>query len=168
MLASSCDCSCSSSQVRRLSLTSHLSSSAAARSRSCFIHAVSLSISAFSSRAPSSYSATRRVAVSISYLRADHVERTDLARYHFRKPYKCPRCHALCHAPKIHTHLHKEKEGLLDVASDTAMAVNSRGVSFSGKRHSNRKRSGKRQSAIYKNETAGIPSLSQSTEQNGC
>ena len=42
----------------------------------------------------------------------DHVERTDPARYHFRKPYKCPRCHALCHAPKIHTHLH---EGLLDV-----------------------------------------------------
>ena len=36
----------------------------------------------------------------------DHVERTDLACYHFRKPYKCPRCHALCHAPKIHTHLH--------------------------------------------------------------
>ena len=47
---------------------------------------------------------------------SDHVERTDPARYHFRKPYKCPRCHArghaLCHAPKIHTHLH---EGLLDV-----------------------------------------------------
>ena len=46
----------------------------------------------------------------------DHVERTDPARYHFRKPYKCPRCHArghaLCHAPKMHTHLH---EGLLDV-----------------------------------------------------
>ena len=85
----------------------------------------------------------------------DHVERTDPARYHFRKPYKCPRCHArghaLCHAPKIHTHLHKEKEGLLDAASDTAMAVKSRGVSFSGKRQSNRKRSGKRQSleALY-------------------
>ena len=81
----------------------------------------------------------------------DHVEITDPARYHFRKPYKCPRCHALCHAPKIHTHLHKEKEGLLDVAADTAMAVKSRGVSFSGKRQSNRKRSGKRQSleALY-------------------
>ena len=77
----------------------------------------------------------------------DHVERTDPARYHFRKPYKCPRCHA----PQIHTHLHKEKEGLLDVASDKAMAVKSRGVSFSDSRQSNRKRSGKRQSleALY-------------------
>ena len=49
----------------------------------------------------------------------DHVERKDPACYHFRKPCKCPRCHArghaLCHAPKIHTHLHKEKKGLLDV-----------------------------------------------------
>ena len=73
--------------------------------------------------------------------------------------------------PPNPTHLHKEKEGLLDAASDTAMAVKSRGVSFSGKRQSNRKRSGKHQksrSAIYKNEMAGIPSLSQSTEQNGC
>ena len=79
------------------------------------------------------------------------MERTDPARYHFRKPYKFSRCHALCHAPKVHTHLHKEKERLLDVASDTAMAVKSRGVSFSGKRQSNRKRSGKRQSleALY-------------------
>ena len=96
----------------------------------------------------------------------DHVERTDPARYHFRKPYKCRRCHALCHAPKIHTYLHKEKEGLLDVASDTTMAVKSRGVSFSSKRQSNRKRSGKRQSleALY----TKIPSLSESTEQNGC
>ena len=53
--------------------------------------------------------------------------------------------------PQNHTRLHKEKEGLLDVASDTAMAVKSRGVSFSGKRQSNRKRSGKRQSleALY-------------------
>ena len=53
--------------------------------------------------------------------------------------------------PQIHTHLHKEKEGLLDVASDKAMAVKSRGVSFSGERQSNRKRSGKRQSleALY-------------------
>ncbi len=83
------------------------------------------------------------------------MERTDPARYHFRKPYKCPLCHArghaLCHAPKILTHLHKEKEGLLDAASDTAIAVKSRGVSFSGKRQSNRKQSGKRQSleALY-------------------
>ena len=51
----------------------------------------------------------------------------DPACNHFRKPYNFPGCHALCHAPKIHMHLHKEKEGLLDVASDTAMAVKSRG-----------------------------------------
>ena len=91
-------------------------------------------------------------------------------RYHFRKPYNCPHCHALCHAPKIRMHLHKEKEELLDVASDTAMAVKSRGYRLAVKDSpiETKWQTTKSRSAIYKNEMAGIPSLSQSTEQNGC